>query len=86
MHLCVCGVLRCLRVYVWSSVLSLVTFPTIPFLGAEMQAQQAKYFDQGCHTLSRRGRKMELGIRLSQSGYTSWVTGDTMKNRLNENN
>lgn len=72
---------KCHGFDVWSFVMSLVPSATMPFLVTEKQVQQAKYFNQGHHTLNRRQGETELGIRLSQCCHTSWVTGNTMKNR-----
>lgn len=52
--MCVCGV-QCAQFYVWSFVISLVS-STVPSLGTEKQVQQAKYFNQGHHILSRKRR------------------------------
>lgn len=54
MYVHVFNMLRCHGFDVWSFVMSLVPSATMPFLGTEKQVQQAKYFNQGHHTLNRR--------------------------------
>lgn len=63
--------LRCHGFDVCSFVMSLVPCPTMPFLRTEKQVQQAKYCNQGHHTLNSRRKETELGTRLSQCCYTS---------------
>lgn len=68
--------------------MSPVPCPTMPFLGTEKQVWQAKYFNQGHHTLNSRRKETELASDCPISvlhKLGDLCSGNTTKNRHDKN-